>query len=109
MSASRAAKSIITTSEFGSADLCDAMHANILPRTFGVGCPHVVVSSTSGKERPIPSTALKVDARVIASCRPYRRTAVLKDLRPRKKKPVKRARKGGKPERVVKNPPPVVK
>jgi hypothetical protein len=37
MSASRSAKSIITTSVFGSADLWDAMHTNIFPRTFSVG------------------------------------------------------------------------
>ena len=60
MSASRSPKSIITTSVFGSADLCDAMHANILPRTFSVGWPQVVVTSTSGKARPKDSIVLKL-------------------------------------------------
>ena len=59
MSASLSAKSIITTSVFGSADLWDAMHTNIFPRTFKVGWPHVVVTSTSGNVRPIDSTTLK--------------------------------------------------
>jgi hypothetical protein len=36
------------------------MHTNILPRTLSVGLPHVVVSSTSGSERPIASTGLKL-------------------------------------------------
>src|SRR5262245_2119376 len=50
----------MTTSELGSADLCAAMHTNIFPRTFSVGCPHDVVTSTSGSVRPILSTALKL-------------------------------------------------
>ena len=33
---------------------------NILPRTFSVGCPHEVVSSTSGNVRPTASTSLKL-------------------------------------------------
>ena len=49
MSASRSTISILTTSVSGSADLCEAMHTNIFPRTFSVGWPHVVVTSTSGK------------------------------------------------------------
>jgi hypothetical protein len=36
------------------------MQANIFPRTFKVGWPQVVVTSTSGRVRPIASTALKV-------------------------------------------------
>ena len=48
--------SIITTSVSGSADLCDAMHTNIVPRTFSVGWPQVVVSSTSGSVRPMAAT-----------------------------------------------------
>ena len=66
MSASRSAKSIITTSVSGSADLCDARHTNILPRTFNVGFPQVVVISTSGNVRPMDSTALKPVRRGIA-------------------------------------------
>jgi len=60
MSASRSAKSIITTSVFGSADVCDAMHTNIFPRTFNAGFPYVVVTSTSGNVRPTDSTVLNV-------------------------------------------------
>jgi hypothetical protein len=60
MSASRSAKSIITTSVFGSADLWDAMHTNIFPRTFSVGWPQVVVTATSGRLRPIASMSLKL-------------------------------------------------
>ena len=60
MSASRSAKSIITTSVSGSADLWEAIHTNILPRTFSVGFPHVVVSSTSGRVRPILSTSVNL-------------------------------------------------
>src|SRR5688500_17005699 len=50
----------MTTSVFGSADLCDAMQTNILPRTFNVGLPHVVGTSTSGSVRPMDSTVLKL-------------------------------------------------
>jgi hypothetical protein len=60
MSASRAATSIITTSVSGSADLWAAIQTNIRPRTLSVGLPHEVVSSTSGSERPIASTGLKL-------------------------------------------------
>ena len=35
--ASRSAKSIITARVFDSADLWDAMHTNIFPRTFSAG------------------------------------------------------------------------
>ncbi len=48
--------SILTTSVSGSADLCDAMHTNIVPWTFSVGLPQVVVSSTSGSVRPMAAT-----------------------------------------------------
>lgn len=68
MRASRAAKSILTTKVSGSADLCDAMHTNIFPRTFSVGCPHVVVTSTSGNVRPIASTSVNLLARGIGVC-----------------------------------------
>ena len=44
-------------SEFGSACLLIATHANIFPRTFSDGAPHVVVTSTSGKVRPIAIAA----------------------------------------------------
>jgi len=50
---------------FGSADLWDAAQANILPRTFKVGWPHVVVNSTSGSVRPMDSTVLKLVRRGI--------------------------------------------
>ena len=60
MSASRLAKSIITASVFGSADLCAAIQANVLPRTFTAGWPYAVVTSTSGNRRAIDATALKV-------------------------------------------------
>src|SRR6186997_350769 len=46
-----------TTIEFGSADLLIATQANIFPRTLSVGAPHVVVTSTSGKVRPIAIAA----------------------------------------------------
>jgi hypothetical protein len=45
---------------FGSADLCAAIQANILPRTFTAGWPYAVVTSTSGNRRAIDATALKV-------------------------------------------------
>jgi hypothetical protein len=48
---------IITTTEFGSATLWEAMHTNIFPCTFRTGWPHAVVTSTSGRARPIASTA----------------------------------------------------
>lgn len=53
---------------FGSADLWDAMHTNILPCTFSVGCPHVVVTSTPGNLRPMDSTVLKLLLCGIARC-----------------------------------------
>ena len=40
------------TSVPGSADLWLAMQANIFPRTFKVGIPYVVDSSTSGRVSP---------------------------------------------------------
>jgi hypothetical protein len=46
-----------TTIEFGSADLLIATHANIFPRTFSAGAPHVVVTSTSGNVRPMAIAA----------------------------------------------------
>src|SRR6516225_2461634 len=46
----------MTTRVFGSADLCEAMHTNILPFTLSVGCPHVVVTSTPASTRPIAAT-----------------------------------------------------
>src|SRR5262245_28999264 len=49
--------SMRTTIEFGSADLLIATQANIFPRTFSVGAPHVVVTSTSGSVRPIAIAA----------------------------------------------------
>src|SRR5437867_3144357 len=45
-----------TTRVLGSADLWTAMQTNILPRTFSVGDPQVVVSSTPGSVRPIART-----------------------------------------------------
>src|SRR4051812_28105263 len=65
MSASRPAMSIITTSVSGSADLFEAMHTNILPRTFSAGVPQAVVTSTSGNVRPICSTRLNPLARAM--------------------------------------------
>src|SRR5688572_31169124 len=49
--------SMRTTIESGSADLLIATQANILPRTFSAGAPHVVVTSTSGSVRPIAIAA----------------------------------------------------
>src|SRR4029453_14524474 len=65
-SASRSATAIITTSEFGSADLWDAMHTNIFPCTFRAGWPHAVVTSTSGRARPMASTAANVYPRRVS-------------------------------------------
>ena len=48
--------SMRTTIELGSADLLIATQANIFPRTFSVGAPHVVVTSTPGSVRPIAIT-----------------------------------------------------
>jgi hypothetical protein len=45
------------TMESGSADLLIATQANIFPRTFNAGTPHVVVTSTSGRVRPIAIAA----------------------------------------------------
>jgi hypothetical protein len=36
------------------------MHTNIFPRTFSAGSPYIVVTSTSGKVRPMDSTVLKL-------------------------------------------------
>ena len=49
--------SMRTTIEFGSADLLIATQANIFPRTFSAGAPHVVVTSTSGNVRPMAIAA----------------------------------------------------
>src|SRR5215207_8560600 len=70
MTASRSAMSIRTTSVSGSADLCEAMQTNIVPRTFSVGWPHVVVSSTSGRVRPMAATGANGSAR-LATLRVY--------------------------------------
>ena len=59
----------MTTSVSGSADLCDAMQANIRPRTLSDGWPHEVVTSTSGNVRPIASTGLNRFTGAIASHR----------------------------------------
>jgi hypothetical protein len=60
-------KAIITTSEFGSADLLDAMQTNIFPCTFRAGWPHAVVTSTSGRARLIASTTANVCSRLSPS------------------------------------------
>ena len=44
----------------GSADLWDALHTNIFPRTFSAGLPYVVVTSMSGGVPPMDSTVLSV-------------------------------------------------
>ncbi len=79
-SASRSAKSIITTSVFGSADLWDAMQANILPRTLSAGWPHVVVTSTSGSVRPMDSTVLKLTLRATAGANRNARSALARQV-----------------------------
>src|SRR5688500_12866028 len=81
MSASRSAKSIMTTSVSGSADLCDAMHTNILPRTFSAGFPHVAVTSTSGNVRPMASTGLNLLPRGIGDRLLKKTKGILRRLR----------------------------
>jgi hypothetical protein len=56
------------------------MQTNILPRTFRAGLPHVVVTSTSGSERPIDATALKVfprDTRLVINHHHHHRVDVM--------------------------------
>ena len=48
------------------ADLLDAIHTNIFPCTFRAGWPHPVVTSTSGRARPIASTAANVCPRCLS-------------------------------------------